>query len=164
MRKYRTKVSIFGGLLIALMLYASMTVSAVTTHFIENHGYTTVYSNSTLEASIDPWTFGNLEIDDLDNVNITFKGHYNDQRSPGQLYPANHYYNITAYYDDGFTRVYEYADAQINTYGNLGGTLEPSVQFDNVYEGNYINITLFARVTLQGRSAQDSDVHSIHLI
>ena len=160
MRKFRKEVSIFGGLLIALMLYASMTVSAADFN-IENHGYTTVYSNSTLEASIDPWTFGNLEIDSGKSIKITFVGHYDDQRSvPMPL--AYHYFNITAYYTG--TGTTKYADDEVYTQGGDSGTREPSVQFNSVEEGEYINITLLARVTLSGRTAQDTDEHSIYLI
>jgi hypothetical protein len=161
MRQYRAKVSILGTILIALMLYASISVSAAD-HEIENHGYTTVYSNSTLEASIDPWTFGNLEIDDGESVKITFIGHYDDQRSFPQLYRANHYYNITVLYSETSTTKSTWLD--YNSDGGDTGTREPNVQFNSVNAGYYLNVTLFAKVTLQGKSAQDSDEHSILLV
>jgi hypothetical protein len=161
MRKYRTNVSIFGAILIVLMFYASISVSAAD-HNIENHGYTTVYSNSTLEASIDPWTFGNLEIDSGESVKITFVGHYDDQRSYPQLYLAYHYYNISVLYSGTSTTKSTWAYAYSN--GGDSGTLTPNVEFSSVEPGYYLNVTLYAKVTLQGKSAQDADEHSILLV
>jgi hypothetical protein len=161
MRMKRTKVSIFGALLIVLLLYASMTVSAAD-HEIFNHGYTTVESDDDLLASIDPWTFGSLEIDDTDNVEITFNGNYDDQRIYPQLYDAYHYYNISVLYSETSTTKSAWDEFYSN--GGDKGTRYPSVQFNNVNAGYYLNITLFAKVTLQGKDAQDTDEHSILLV
>jgi hypothetical protein len=162
MRKYRTKVSIFGTLLITLLFYASMTVSATVEP--ENYGETEVDASSNLAATITPWPFGNLEIAPPDTVKIWFRVSWSDDR--GAIPPpptATHYFNITGDYDGGAQ--FEYNEHTEPTYGATTGGTDIYVIFTNVYDDKYIDVTLLARVTLPGKSpVQDYDEHSILLV
>jgi hypothetical protein len=146
------------------MLYASVIVSAAT-HYVDQYCDTTVNSDKSLDANVAPWTFSDLEMDANDNVNIKFTLSYVDNRAPASSPTAYHYWNITAYYDDGTTLLYKYADGTKTTTGGENLDADISVQFNSVQVDKYINVTLLARVTLGLDVASDTIVeHPIHLV
>jgi hypothetical protein len=162
MRNKTTKVSIFGTLLIALFLYASMTVWAVN---IDTYGETVVYRTGPpyCDASVNPWTFGNLDITPPVDITIYFHLSWSDSRDDKSS-TATHYFNITADYDNGAQ--YDYEDYEIPTDGQDFDTHDISVTITNPQEGKDIVVTLLAEVTVSSPYcyAQDYNETTIHLV
>ena len=147
-------------MLITLLLYANMTVSATDIH-IEMYGETEVDSGSYLYASINPWTFGNLYIVGGENLYIDYYVSYLDDRGPLSS-EAVHHFNVTAFYSGTSTTKYD--DQVYKTYGQGSGGRTLQVVFNYVQFNEYVDITLLAEVTLGGKAAQDYNETTIYLL